>query len=189
MIELIVTITILAIVTEAITEIIVDSKLFESFRNRVVDTHINIVNTITIIELIIASKETKISWPEIVERHEIPDNIKRDVVTSVEKLFRAAKESRTWYESAKCPLNIRIKSFVMWWLSSILSCGYCFSVYVAALTSFFVSLNVTNFSVINYFIAVFLLHRLSNIIHIIISRVSTERMKYLTITIDRNKND
>lgn len=182
MIEMIVNILILAIVTEAITEIIVDSKLFESLRTKIVNRHIDIVNTISMIQLIIDSKESKISWPELTEKFNIPPEIQRDVITNIDRIY-AKPLNRV------CPLFLKIKSKFFWWLSSILSCGYCFSVYAAAMTAVFSSINVSNISGINYFISVFLLHRLSNCIHILISRVSTERMKYFNITIDRNKND
>lgn len=56
-------------------------------------------------------------------------------------------------------------------LHKLLSCGYCFSVWVAATIAWLAPGNVSENIIINIFVKIFVIHRLSNIIHELFQRL------------------
>jgi hypothetical protein len=50
-------------------------------------------------------------------------------------------------------------------LGELIHCGYCTSVWVAASIAWVAPLAFTSYFLLNYFITVFILHRLSNLLH------------------------
>jgi hypothetical protein len=73
------------------------------------------------------------------------------------------------------------------WIASLLSCGYCFSVWPAFFLAFYLSYNYSYirpefeptssfYSIINHFVIWMLIHRLSNAFHGILSRIFERTM-------------
>ncbi len=71
------------------------------------------------------------------------------------------------------------KNVICLFLHSLLDCGYCTSVWVSMFISIFfvTSFNLSNKVIINYFILVFILHRLSNLIHFLIDVIKLQKEK------------
>lgn len=120
-------IILLAIVVEAITEIIVDSKLFEGMH----------------------------AW-----------------------LYNQAHPS--------VPVDscyYRIISFVC----ELTSCGYCTSVWIAAILSLFVNNQFDlGHMIVNWVVSTFVLHRLSNLLHVIYGLIRNGRIAALDVNLNSN---
>lgn len=172
---LIVYVLVLAIVAEAITEIVVDSKLFEPIVTKIRMSYFDIVEAIRIIEAITIAKAENEFWPELCAEYSIGNNIQTVVRKHIEKVKLGKSNTKL----------LSIKACFWWWLYSITSCGYCFSVYAAFTVTIAYQIPITGYVLVNYFLTAVLVHRLSNLFHNILSKVSTERMKYLTITMDK----
>lgn len=72
---------------------------------------------------------------------------------------------------AKIALNAQnSNNMVIGFINDLISCGYCFSVWVAALFAFFAPGDISGFLFADFIIKVFSIHRLSNIFHEFVSR-------------------
>jgi len=50
-------------------------------------------------------------------------------------------------------------------IAELLTCGYCMSVWIAAPIAIFMPYQITSIRLLDYFMKIFILHRLSNIFH------------------------
>jgi len=134
MINMLALICLIPIVVEAITEILVDSKLLDKVRSEI----------------------NNAAFPE-----EGPPN------------------DDTWKQRGLA------------FLSSLFTCGYCMSVWVAAFVSLLVQVPITSSWIINYVLSAFLMHRLSNAYHVVYTIVKRGRVFSMDITLNAylNKQD
>lgn len=83
------------------------------------------------------------------------------------------------------PSNSTAHSFVLF-IDSLVSCGYCLSVWVSGMVSVITNdlVLISNNTIINWIILTFLLHRLSNLFHVLYSLIKNGRIAAIDVKLD-----
>jgi len=80
------------------------------------------------------------------------------------------------------PPNDKILGYILMWLDKLLSCGYCVSVWVSALTVSVSNINLLSDNLIlGKILCIFLVHRISNWIHVIYELIRKGRIKEIEL--------
>lgn len=102
-----------------------------------------------------------------------------EIVTSSTLVAPLQATWRTWTYPIDRPPSGKIQA-VMAFIDQLWNCGYCSSVWVSAVVALFAPSLVSNIF-INWVIIVFLLHRLSNWLHVLYELVRRGRVKSFDI--------
>lgn len=72
--------------------------------------------------------------------------------------------------------------------SQLITCGYCLSVWVSATIAWALPLPISNYSLINFIVATFALHRLSNVTHEAIVRWLQRFPLLISLNVDHSES-
>lgn len=111
-----------------------------------------------------------------------------EIITSSTLVAPLQAKWRTWTYPIDRPPSGRLQG-VMAFIDQLWNCGYCTSVWVSAIIAPFAP-SLFNNTIINWAVMVFILHRLSNWLHVVYELVRRGRVKsyeiQLRITEDEN---
>ena len=85
------------------------------------------------------------------------------------------------------PPSITVKTRIFSWLDKLITCGYCVSVWVSFSIASNMNIVITSNKYLDICIAIFLVHRLSNWLHVIYELVRKGRIK--SIELNMTKED
>jgi len=66
------------------------------------------------------------------------------------------------------------KNWFYWYIGSILSCGYCFSVYSGIFSALLLKINLMGYGIIGIIFSGLIIHRCSNILHNLIDKYTNK---------------
>lgn len=82
----------------------------------------------------------------------------------------------------------QLNTYNHWWfLDNVFHCGYCMSVWVSVSIAWLNVFVITNMILINYILFVFIIHGLSNIIHVGYELLRRGRATYLDVNMNYKK--